>query len=36
MEKIVWTDRVKNEVLQRLTEKGNTVPIVKGRKEERN
>jgi len=33
MEKIVWTDRVKNGVLQRLIEEGNIVPIVKGRNE---
>jgi len=34
MEKIIWTDFVKNEeVLQRLVEEGNMLPITKERKE---
>jgi len=34
MEKIIWTDRVKNEeVLQRLMEEGNIVHTIKERKE---
>jgi hypothetical protein len=34
MQKIIWTDRVKNEeVMQRLVEKGNIVLITKERKE---
>jgi len=34
MEKISWTDRVRSEeVLQRLMEEGNIVPITKERKE---